>query len=122
MLDWTLVDATEALAGKIGGFYFSAHWCPPCCMFTPILKKFYEKVYDDFEIVFVSSDPSESGLKKYMQECHGDWYYIPFGHEAKQKLCVKYEITGMPTLVIVKPDGTEVKSDGRYDVQMETNP
>jgi len=23
-------------------FYFSAHWCPPCRGFTPILKTFYE--------------------------------------------------------------------------------
>jgi thiol-disulfide isomerase/thioredoxin len=23
--------------------YFSAHWCPPCQQFTPILKKLYEQ-------------------------------------------------------------------------------
>ena len=26
-------------------FYFSAHWCPPCRGFTPILKTFYEVNY-----------------------------------------------------------------------------
>ena len=30
------VDAT-AIAGKTLGLYFSAHWCPPCRQFTPML-------------------------------------------------------------------------------------
>ncbi len=41
--DDSKVKAREALAGKkIVAFYFSAHWCPPCRGFTPVLKKFYE--------------------------------------------------------------------------------
>ena len=28
--------------GAVIGLYFSAHWCPPCRGFTPILKNFYE--------------------------------------------------------------------------------
>ena len=27
---------------KVVVIYFSAHWCPPCRAFTPILKDFYE--------------------------------------------------------------------------------
>ncbi|CCD62937.2 Thioredoxin domain-containing protein [Caenorhabditis elegans] len=121
-LDKSLVDATEALAGKLVGFYFSAHWCPPCRGFTPILKDFYEEVNEEFEIVFVSSDRSESDLKMYMKECHGDWYHIPHGNGAKQKLSTKYGVSGIPALIIVKPDGTEITRDGRKDVQMGTNP
>ena len=35
--------ADSALAGKpIVMIYFSAHWCPPCKAFTPVLKDFYE--------------------------------------------------------------------------------
>ncbi len=35
--------ASEVVGGKdIIAFYFSAHWCPPCRAFTPILKDFYE--------------------------------------------------------------------------------
>ena len=37
------VSADEIMGNKdIVCFYFSAHWCPPCRGFTPVLKKFYE--------------------------------------------------------------------------------
>jgi len=40
--DGTVVSADSALADKkIIGFYFSAHWCPPCRLFTPALAEFY---------------------------------------------------------------------------------
>ncbi|CCD67034.1 Thioredoxin domain-containing protein [Caenorhabditis elegans] len=117
-LDKSLVDANEALAGKIVGIYFSAHWCGPCRNFTPVLKDFYEEVQDDFEIVFASSDQSESDLKNYMEECHGNWYYIPFGNDAEEKLSTKYDVSTIPTLIFLKPDGTEVTRYGRKDVEV----
>ena len=41
--DGSKVGASDALAGKaIVCLYFSAHWCPPCRAFTPVLKDFYE--------------------------------------------------------------------------------
>ena len=44
--DGTKVGATEGIAGKnIVCLYFSAHWCPPCRAFTPVLKDFYEVSY-----------------------------------------------------------------------------
>lgn len=71
------VSAEEALKGKeIIGLYFSAHWCPPCRMFTPLLKKFHRDLVQDgepFEVVFVSSDWSLDDMLDYMQEAHGDW-------------------------------------------------
>lgn len=72
---------------KIVGLYFSAHWCPPCRQFTPILKDFHAELKEsdaDFEIIFVSFDRSESDLKKYLEESHGDWYHLPFGSEKIQ--------------------------------------
>ncbi|GLV36728.1 hypothetical protein CBL_02437 [Carabus blaptoides fortunei] len=46
-------------ADIIRGFYFSAHWCPPCRAFTPQLVDTYKmlrKKDPGFEVIFVSSD------------------------------------------------------------------
>ena len=53
---------SELLSGadlKYVGIYFSAHWCPPCRNFTPVLAEFYNAVNQNgkiFEVIFVSSD------------------------------------------------------------------
>ncbi|EYC15574.1 hypothetical protein Y032_0036g3220 [Ancylostoma ceylanicum] len=36
--DGSTADAEEVLKDKVVGLYFSAHWCPPCRQFTPVLK------------------------------------------------------------------------------------
>jgi thiol-disulfide isomerase/thioredoxin len=48
-------------------FYFSAHWCPPCRSFTPLLSKFYKRhaASKDFEIIFVSNDKDEAEFNAY---------------------------------------------------------
>lgn len=96
-------------------FYFSAHWCPPCRQFTPMLKDFYEEV-DNVEIVFVSSDRSNEDMLSYMKESHGDWLATEHGSSLTNDLKQKFGIQGIPTLVVVKPDGTLVTKDGRAHV------
>merc|ERR1712079_409889 len=100
------VDADSALEGKdLILFYFSAHWCPPCRQFTPMLRDFYEEV-DNVEIVFVSSDRSPEDMLSYMKESHGDWLATEHGSTLANDLKQKFGIQGIPTLVVVKPDGS----------------
>uniref|UniRef100_A0A1W7RA19 Nucleoredoxin-like protein 2 n=1 Tax=Hadrurus spadix TaxID=141984 RepID=A0A1W7RA19_9SCOR len=119
--DKTEVGADESLADvEIVGFYFSAHWCPPCRAFTPVLADAYEEMKESgskFEVVFVTSDRDEQSMYDYMKECHGDWLAVPFGSETIRDLKQKYSVTGIPTLVIVKKDGTLITKDGRSAVQ-----
>ncbi|KAF7640202.1 Thioredoxin domain-containing protein [Meloidogyne graminicola] len=116
-----LVNGGQELQGKLTAIYFSAHWCPPCRAFTPILKEFYDKVKESgeaFEIVFVSFDRSEEDLKNYLAESHGDWLYIPFGSNNINVLVKKYSVSGVPELIVVKSNGDIITREGRADVQV----
>lgn len=119
--DGTEIPSSEALKeAEVIGFYFSAHWCPPCRAFTPVLADAYEEMKSlnyKFEVIFVSSDRDEKSLFSYMNECHGDWYALQFGSEKIRELKTKYNIKGIPTLVIVRKDGTLITENGRADIQ-----
>jgi nucleoredoxin len=65
------------------GIYFSAHWCPPCRGFTPVLADCYKKLAEKnagkkfrFEVVFVSSDRDQESFDGYYSEM--PWCAIPF--------------------------------------------
>merc|ERR1712183_1089419 len=95
----------EAIQGKTLGLYFSAHWCPPCRGFTPKLKAFYDEYKQldpQFEIIFVSSDKDEAGMKSYFTTDHGDYLALPFKfRQAKSDLSDMFGVEGIPSFVVV---------------------
>lgn len=107
-----------SLKGKHVGLYFSAHWCPPCRAFTPSLVKFRnEHADEDFEVVFVSLDNSEGEKRTYIEEMGMQWLTVPGARSNEaQKLAERYQIRGIPSLIVIAPDGSLVTADGRSDV------
>ena len=75
------IDIKKEFAGKTIGIYFSAHWCPPCRGFTPLLVEFYKKynVQKNLEIVFVSSDRDLNSFTSY----YGDMPWLAVSFENK---------------------------------------
>jgi len=108
--------SSDVLDGKIVGIYFSAQWCPPCRHFTPSLVEFRNKNSKDFEVVFVSSDRSSQDQLKYMEKYGMKWYTLPHGSDAAKQLSKKYEVRGIPALVIVDSKGNTITKNGRGDV------
>ena len=125
LLGSSLMDAQgnpvnpSTLKGKFLGIYFSANWCPPCRQFTPKLIEFRNAHADQFEVVFVSSDRNADDQQKYMQETGMPWPAIPHASEQVQLLKEKFDISGIPSLVIVDGKGTLISAQARSDIDSD---
>lgn len=107
------------LENKKVGIYFSAHWCPPCRIFTPKLVETYNTLQagdKPFEIVFVSSDRSAEAMREYMEEFEMSWLALPFDSEQRDALAQRYGVRGIPTLVVVDADGQTLSRNARQEV------
>jgi nucleoredoxin len=105
---------TSALAcsKKLVLLYFSAHWCPPCRGFTPLLSKAYQEYQEanhgsgEIEVVFVSWDKDEESFLK-NHRAHMTFPAIPHQANLGRKLAETYGVRGIPSLVAVNPSTGE---------------
>ncbi|XP_065388291.1 nucleoredoxin isoform X3 [Macaca fascicularis] len=109
---------SSSLEGSHVGVYFSAHWCPPCRSLTRVLVESYRKIKEagqSFEIIFVSADRSEESFKQYFSEM--PWLAVPYTDEARRsRLNRLYGIQGIPTLIVLDPQGEVITRQGRVEV------
>merc|ERR1719265_2191028 len=116
----------DAIAGKTLGIYFSAHWCPPCRGFTPVLAKHY-KAYKErglpFEVLFSTGDRDEASFDAYYKEMiadGGDWLAIPYAEsDRRSALDDLFGVSGIPCLVIVDENGVVLNKNARGAVQQD---
>jgi len=114
----------SSLKGEsVVGLYFSAHWCPPCKMFTPELVKKYEAIKAAgklFEIVFVSSDRSDEAFTEYYNEM--PWLALPYEDRAsKTALSNCFGVEGIPSLVLLDTDFSVITKKGRGAVMQDVS-
>uniref|UniRef100_A0A7S4Q0V3 Thioredoxin domain-containing protein n=1 Tax=Alexandrium monilatum TaxID=311494 RepID=A0A7S4Q0V3_9DINO len=114
-------DIQQLTSADVIAFYFSAHWCPPCRHFTPVLKKFVETLQSNGEqslkVIFVSSDQSEHDMWKYMYDSHGDWFALAYScRDGKERLERQYQVSGIPQLVVIDAVGRQAVRDARGEV------
>lgn len=116
------ITIQEALEGvEAVGFYFSAHWCGPCRNFTPKLADVYQSINADrkrWEIIFLSSDNNQSSFDDYRKTMPWVSLNVFDGDNAalKDKLSAKYGVRGIPTLVMLTPQGELITTKGRSGV------
>ena len=101
------ISTTSALQGKeFVLLYFSAHWCPPCRQFTPMLMEIYKtlkhKKSMNLELVFCSFDHEKDGFDDYTSNM--PWLCMPFNCKEIKALAHKYKARSIPHLVVL--DGT----------------
>jgi nucleoredoxin len=90
--------------------YFSAHWCPPCRMFTPKLVEWYNNFkpkHPDFELVFVSSDRDQAAMEEYIKGDKMPWPAVKFD-QAQSETFRKFGSSGIPYLVLIDNEGNAV--------------
>ena len=113
------VKLSKVKESPLIGVYFSAHWCPPCRGFTPVLSKFYQvanKSKKKIEIIFVSFDRDEGQYKEYYDSM--PWISFPFKDDKKMKIAKDFEINGIPALLVFDKNGKLIDYDGRMSVQL----
>eukprot|EP01084_Bolivina_argentea_P048833 89900_1 len=104
---------------KLIAIYFSAHWCPPCRGFTPVLKRCYnqwKKQNKQIEVIFCSGDSDINTFQNYFKDEHGDWLAIEFGSQTIQNLQNLFSVRGIPKLVVIDELGHLVDADGRSTI------
>ncbi|XP_058218623.1 probable nucleoredoxin 2 isoform X1 [Rhododendron vialii] len=110
----------NSLTGKTVGLYFTAQWCLPGVKFTLKLISIYHKIKelllaenkdDDFKIVLVSSDRDQTDFDAHFNTM--PWLALPFDDPIAKTLTKYFDIQGIPSLVILDPDGKTVTKQGR---------
>ncbi|KAK1376562.1 putative nucleoredoxin 1 [Heracleum sosnowskyi] len=102
------------LVGKHILFYFSAHWCPPCRVFTPKLIEIYHNIkskYDGFELIFISFDQDQTSFDEYFNEM--PWLAVPFGDTRKASLSTLFKIRSIPKLVAIETTGKTITTEAQ---------
>ncbi|AES74069.1 putative protein-disulfide reductase [Medicago truncatula] len=115
----TQVKISE-LEGKVVGLLFAANWYPPCRGFTQLLIGIYEQLKSNipqFEIVYVSSDEDLDAFNGFYGNM--PWLAIPFSDlETKKALNRKYDVEGIPCLVMLQPDHSKGEATLRDGVEL----
>ncbi|KAF8016575.1 hypothetical protein BT93_H1944 [Corymbia citriodora subsp. variegata] len=102
------------LVGKTVLLYFSAHWCPPCRSFLPVLTDAYEKIKaagNACEVIFISSDKDQTAFDDYFAVM--PWLALPYGDERKKSLSRKFRVRGIPMLIAISPTGRTLTKEAR---------
>jgi len=123
-IDGTKAKGEVALKDKIVAVFFSAYFSRPCKEFTSVLKDFYDdmkKSGQPFDVVYVSIDRTPEEAKDFMEELHGDWWFLEVhsenGSKKKDEYKVKWNIVGIPAVVVVKANGNVINPNAVEEVE-----
>ena len=103
---------------KAIGIYFSAHWCPPCRAFTPLLGAATEEASNsEFAMIFASFDQDEKQFKEYVHSMPENWFAFSITDQRRETLSQTFAVSGIPRLVIINAKtGAIIEGNARNDI------
>ncbi|GAV63650.1 C1_3 domain-containing protein/Thioredoxin_8 domain-containing protein [Cephalotus follicularis] len=113
--------SVSKLAGKTVGLYFGARWYPPCHAFTAQLIEAYNELLTSskaecFEIILVSTDRDHKEFDINISSM--PWLAIPYEDKTRQDLCRIFNIKGIPTFILIGPDGKTISTNGKSMISL----
>ncbi|KAJ4707589.1 Thioredoxin, nucleoredoxin [Melia azedarach] len=111
------------LEGKTVGLYFSLPSYKPCADFTPKLLEVYKKLKENngescsssFEIVLISLDEDEESFNRDLGSM--PWLALPVKDKSCKKLARYFELSTLPTVVIIGPNGKTLNSNAAEAIE-----
>lgn len=119
----------QSLAGKVAVLDVWATWCGPCRQSLPILEKVYQKYKDNEKLVFtaVSVDNMQAGpngpaiaddtLKQTFTDLE---VTVPIARDPLQHAGSMFRISGIPSTILLGPDGTVQDLESGLPPDLET--
>lgn len=119
----TLTDevTTEYFEGtRFIGLLFSAEWAAPCKTMLKLLRNFYSDINLDerlFEVILVPADQKKEQKIEHFSTM--PWTSLPFGDARIQQFMKRYEVTGVPKLIIIdSKTGFKITDTARKDLNL----
>ncbi|XP_064293166.1 nucleoredoxin-like protein 1 [Phalacrocorax carbo] len=114
-----------ALENKVLLLYFGSGQCPRCRQFSPLLKDFFLRLTDEFYVarasqlvlVYVSWDETEEQQSAFLRTMPKRWLAVPFGDALKRELEVRFAVSEVPAVVVLKPNGEVIVGNAVEQIQ-----
>ncbi|KAJ3020151.1 UNVERIFIED_CONTAM: hypothetical protein HDU68_010325 [Siphonaria sp. JEL0065] len=103
---------------KVIGLYFSASWCYPCKLFSPMLREFYTAKGSNLEIVLVSLDQDEQAHIGYYETM--PWLSTVYNLETNRSIAKSLGVQRIPALHFFDTqDGSLITKDASSSIEKD---
>lgn len=102
LLNGETFSIEDVIGKKIIVLNFFATWCGPCKEELPVLNRFYQQYKEYLAMIGINDDESEIKVNEFLKE---NKVLFPVGIDINEKISSKFNISSVPTTIIIGVDG-----------------